>query len=247
MLLDFFQFLSLQKDNLEKMNNLNQKIEEYKDQLSNQEKETRKLLTELENQKQLNSKSPTQEVKSIVEKLKQQLAEKDEQQRVLNQALVELKSDMVSMARNNLTALNQSESSSHEKKWQEMIEKTSSEYQDKIFSMGEELVKMKKELKDKTKSNDELKLECDYLKSQIKTKDQRIKKLSDDSQKLKNDFNTTKITSSTSLNAKSNDVDYLRRQLRILEEKLKKEKLNKAERPYDQGSRSRVIFIIIIK
>ena len=78
----------------------------------------------------------------------------------------------------------------------------------------------------------------------LESKDQRIKKLSDENQKLIDDnkhYSSNKIASNQSLDAKSNDVEYLKKQIRILEEKLKKEKLNRAERPYvDNKSRSKV-------
>ena len=48
-----------------------------------------------------------------------------------------------------------------------MVEKISAEYQDKLNDVGEELAKARRDLKDKTKANDELRLEVDYLKAQI--------------------------------------------------------------------------------
>jgi hypothetical protein len=66
--------------------------------------------------------------------------------------------------------------------------------------------------------------------------------LADENQKLNDDGKTSAINKtavSFQADNQSNDVNYLRKQVRLLEEKLKKEKLNKAERPYEQ-SRSRV-------
>ena len=144
---------------------LNSQIEEYREQLANQDKEMKSLISDLENQKQLSSKSPSATIKSMVDKLKKQLSEKEEQQRVLNQALVDLKSDMVSLAKANLTSL--SEDQTNDKKLQSIIEKSSAEYQDKLYSLSEELNKHKKELKEKVKMNEELLLELDHVKSQL--------------------------------------------------------------------------------
>ena len=63
---------------------LNQQIEDYRDRISKQDNEMNSLLVNLENQKQLSSKSPSAAIKSMVDKLKQQLAEKEEQQQILN-------------------------------------------------------------------------------------------------------------------------------------------------------------------
>jgi centrosomal protein CEP290 len=220
----------------------NSQIEKYKDQITGLQGEMNKLLSELEKQKQLNSQSPTSEVKSIVDRLREQLAEKEQQQQALNRVLMDLKSDMVNIAKNSLISHDQNDQGGSDAKLQRMVEKMSGEYQDKLNAVGEELARVKKELKERTKTCDELKLEVDYLKSQIRSKDQRIKKLADDNQKLTDEGKIASVNKTAAVfhaDIQSNDVGYLRKQIRILEEKLKKEKLNKAERPYEQ-SRSRV-------
>lgn len=85
--------------------------------------------------------------------------------------------------------------------------------------------------------------------SKKETKDQRIRKLTDETHKLNDDaklFSTNKSVQSFSIETKSNDIEGLRRQIRILEDKLKKQKQNAAERPYveadDYKSRSKVSF-----
>ena len=104
-------------------------------------------------------------MKSIIDKLKAELTDKEEQQKRLNQALNDLKGDMIDLAKNNLTSLTNEKS--QEKRIRDIIEKTSGEYQDKIYSLGEELSSVRKELKQTSKINDELKLELDHVKAQI--------------------------------------------------------------------------------
>lgn len=147
------------------VNKLNSQLAEYRNKLAEQEREISKALTDLDNQRQLNSKSPSAEVKQIVDKLKQQLAEKDEQQKVLTKALNDIKSDMVSLAKTNLTAMAQDHS--QEKRIQDIIERTSAEYQDKLYSLSEEMNKIKRELKEKNVKNEELNLELEHALSQI--------------------------------------------------------------------------------
>jgi hypothetical protein len=82
------------------------------------------------------------------------------------------------------------------------------------------------------------------------SKDGRIKKLADENQKLIDDakiFSTNKIAQNFSIENKSNDVESLRRQIRVLEEKLKKQRQNTAERPYVESAeyRSKVNFLLI--
>lgn len=140
-------------------------MSELRGNIADKESEIRQANEELERQRQEMGKSPSLEMKSLVEKLKSQLNEKEEQQRKLTQALNELKGDMVEMAKNDLTAL--SEESSQERRIRDIVEKTSAEYQDKIMRINEEMLDVKKQLKQSEKTNDELKLELDYVKTQL--------------------------------------------------------------------------------
>ena len=147
------------------MNKMNAQIEEYRDKIAKQDTEMNQLIANLESQKQLSSKSPSATVKSMVDKLKQQLAEKEEQQKVLNNALLDLKNDMVNMAKLNLNSMSQDQGS--EKNLQAIIERATNQYQDKIIALSEDLNKLKVELKTKQKTNEELNIELDNLKSQL--------------------------------------------------------------------------------
>lgn len=160
--------LRVRNEQLEKIEQLNGQMNEYRSKISEKENEIKHALEDLERQKQEMGVSPSAEMKSLVEKLKTQLNEKEEQQRKLNQALNELKGDMVQMAKNDLTSL--SEENSHEKRIRDIVEKTSAEYQDKIMRINEDLLDAKKQLKQTEKTNDELKLELEYVKSQLSNK-----------------------------------------------------------------------------
>jgi centrosomal protein CEP290 len=146
---------------------MNQQMEEYREKIASQEREMNSIIAELENQKQLTNKSPSVAVKTMVEKLKQQLAQKEQQQNFLNQALLDLKSDMLGLAKTNLISAANDEN--YDRKMQNIIEKTSGEYQDKLFSLTEELNKIKKELKAKISANQEITLELENLKAQSST------------------------------------------------------------------------------
>ncbi|CAF0743692.1 unnamed protein product [Brachionus calyciflorus] len=238
------ELTKLKKEHEGVIDDMNVKAEELRDKISEKEQEINAFLNELEKQKELNNKSPSAEIKQLVDKLKKQLNEKEEIHNKLKKELVEMRSDMVELARTNLTSL--SHDQSNEKKIRDLIDKTSAEYQDKLNSVSEDMVKLKKDLKEKNKQNEELNLELNHLKSQIKSKDGRIKKLTDENQKLIDDakiYSTNKIAHNFNADNKTNDVESLKRQIRILEEKLKKQKQNMAERPYvesgDYKSRSK--------
>jgi len=134
------ELLSSQKQQQVIVEKLNAEIEQFREQISGKEAEIEGIRFELSNQRELSSRSPSDEVRAVVDKLKAQLAQKEEQQRVLNEALNGLKADMVQIARSNLTALNEEES--YERKIQKAMERTSAEHQDKLYSVEEELVRV---------------------------------------------------------------------------------------------------------
>ncbi len=98
---------------------MNSQIDDYKVKLIEQEQEMQIIIAELENQKQINSKAPSNTMKLLVEKLKHQLNEKEEQHKNLTKALTDLRGDMVNIAKNNL--LNAVE---EQNQVQQMVEKT---------------------------------------------------------------------------------------------------------------------------
>jgi hypothetical protein len=82
--------------------NFTNQLEKYKQKMREQEHEMKLVLADLEVQKELNAKSPTNTMKSLVEKLKQQLLDKEQQHKNLTKALADLRGDMVSISKSNL-------------------------------------------------------------------------------------------------------------------------------------------------
>lgn len=154
-----------QQENVESVNRFNIQIEEYKNRIAEKESEINKVLNDLEDQKQLNNQSPSNEVRQLVDNLKKKLNEKEEQHKGLNKALNELRANMLELTENHL--ISRSNDQSSEKKIRNLIEKTTAEYQEKLYSASEEMIKLKKDLKEKTKHNEELSLELNFLQSKI--------------------------------------------------------------------------------
>ena len=67
------------------------------------------------------------------------------------------------------------------------------------------------------------------------TKDQKIKKLTDELHKMADEHKVT-AKSNLTLDSKANDVEYLKRQIRTLEDKLRKQKMP-AEKPFETQQR----------
>ena len=112
------------------------------------------------------TKSPSSvNLRQVVDKLKQELAAKEEQHRVLNEAFGKIRAEMVEIAKSNLAS--HLDDANQEERMKNIIESKIAEYQDKLCSVGEELAKCKKDLKAKTKQTEELTLELEHLKAQM--------------------------------------------------------------------------------
>ena len=148
--------------------NLNKQLSEYREAISKKEAEIETAIQNLEQEKKQSNAAPSKTIVTLVDKLKQQLTEKEKQQSMLNQALAELKNDMNVFIQSNFTAA--IDNQAQEQKIKAIIEKTSTDYQDKIYSLGEENVRLKKELKEKSRANEDLTSELDYYKKQLSKK-----------------------------------------------------------------------------
>lgn len=153
------------KEHIETIDRFNLQIEEYKSRIGEKESEINKVLNDLESQKQLTHQSPSSEIKQLIENLKKQLNEKEEQHKFLNKALNELKTSMIELTETHL--ISRSQDQNNEKKIRNLIDKTTAEYQEKLYSVSEEMVKLKKNLKEMTKQNEELTLELNFMRSKI--------------------------------------------------------------------------------
>ncbi len=96
------QILRIDKEKATMTGNFNEQIEKYKQKIREQEHEIKMVAADLDMQKELNTRSPTNTMKNLVEKLKQQLLEKEQQHKNLSKALVDLRGDMVSISKSNL-------------------------------------------------------------------------------------------------------------------------------------------------
>ena len=150
---------SAQKEKLAAIEKLNGQLEEFRTKIDGDG------ATSVPKESDL-SKSPSSgNLKQVVDKLRQELAAKEEQHRVLNEAFAKIRAEMVEIAKSNLAS--HSEEANQEERMKNIIEAKIAEYQDKLCSVGEDLAKCKKDLKAKTKQNEELSLELEHLKAQM--------------------------------------------------------------------------------
>nr|XP_020849162.1 centrosomal protein of 290 kDa [Phascolarctos cinereus] len=88
----------LEENHAEVVKKLNAEIEDLKYSMSQTEKELQYFKSEVQIQKEANTRAPTATMKNLVERLKGQLALKEKQQKALSRALLELRAEMTAAA-----------------------------------------------------------------------------------------------------------------------------------------------------
>lgn len=73
----------------------------------------------------------------------------------------------------------------------------------------------------------------------IESKDAKLKKLSDENKKLTDDKKSPTRGQSLTVESKPSEVDELKRQIRVLEERLRRQRQSIPEKPYTDSNKSR--------
>lgn len=145
------------------------KITELENELSLREqhlrdrtKENEALTEELEAAREANDRAPTRAMKSLLERLRNQLLIKDKEQKTLSKALRQLRADMVNAAEENLRANTQL--AGEEVNVQLIVERETSELRESVKGLESKHEKMKTELKKYKEKEEKLTEENNKLK-----------------------------------------------------------------------------------
>ncbi|KAI5934228.1 Centrosomal protein of 290 kDa [Manis javanica] len=90
--------LWLQENHAEEVKKVKGEVEDLRCLLAQSQKESQSLKSELQAQKEANSRAPTTTMRNLVDRLKSQLALKEKQQKALSRALLELRAEMTAAA-----------------------------------------------------------------------------------------------------------------------------------------------------
>jgi centrosomal protein CEP290 len=214
---------------------LNQQIEQAVQTISQKDSEIETLEVELQTAKEANERAPTKTMKSLVERLRNQLAVKEKQLKTLSQALVQLRSDMVTNAEENVQA--HAEKARGELNVQKLIEKETTELSSRIEELQSRIEKLKKELKKKRDEEGASADEIESLKKDCARKDKALKDLArelklreDAEEEMENMKIELRSLRSELSRTKSESADYIadKEDLQIAVNNLKK-KLKEAE------------------
>lgn len=83
-----FAYVRLQEDHADEVKKVKAEVEDLRCLLAHSQKESQSLKSELQAQKEANSRAPTTTMRNLVERLKSQLALKEKQQKVSNKRVL---------------------------------------------------------------------------------------------------------------------------------------------------------------
>jgi centrosomal protein CEP290 len=151
----------------EKIKELENELELREQNLRERAKENEVLTEELEAAREANERAPTRAMKSLVERLRNQLMIKDKEQKTLSKALRQLRADMVSAAEENLRA--NTHLAGEEVNVQMIVARETAELRERVEGLGSRLEKMKNDAK-KYKEKE----------ANLQEENNRLKKVSED-------------------------------------------------------------------
>ena len=163
---------------MEKIKELENELELREQNLRERAKENEVLTEELEAAREANERAPTRAMKSLVERLRNQLMIKDKEQKTLSKALRQLRADMVSAAEENLRA--NTHLAGEEVNVQMIVARETAELRERVEGLGSRLEKMKNDAK-KYKEKE----------ANLQEENNRLKKVSEDMTLFHNHLKTS--------------------------------------------------------
>lgn len=109
------------------------------------QKESQSLKSELQTQKEANSRAPTTTMRNLVERLKSQLALKEKQQKALSRALLELRAEMTAAAEERIISVTSQKEANLNV--QQIVDRHTKELKSQIEDLSENILKLKEALK----------------------------------------------------------------------------------------------------
>ncbi|XP_065052482.1 centrosomal protein of 290 kDa-like [Rhopilema esculentum] len=197
---------------------LNKDIELEQNRVAELSKEIEILNDDLHAAKEANERAPTKTMKALVERLRNQLALKEKQQKALSQALLQLRRDMVNQAEENVQT--HARKAEDELNVQKIVDKQTSSLESKIEELQARQEKLKTELKAKRESENAMKTELDQLKRDNGRKEASVKKLAlelKEREELEDQVSSLKAEI-RSLEKYKVEAEKLRKRIQVLEE-----------------------------
>ncbi|XP_042190773.1 centrosomal protein of 290 kDa isoform X1 [Callorhinchus milii] len=219
----------LEENHAAHVKRLKNEINELKNTILQMEKELEYFKTELEAQKQANTRAPTNTMKHLVERLKSQLALKEKQQKALSKALLDLRAEMTSHAEKQIiTSAAQKEENFNV---QLIVDKQTKELRIRIEELSNHLVASKENLKACRNKESTMTSELEHLNGELQRKERAANKLQTEKDELDKENEELKkkikrlcssMQTRTATDNKQNLIDELQKKVKRLESELGK-------------------------
>ncbi|XP_072580649.1 centrosomal protein of 290 kDa isoform X2 [Vulpes vulpes] len=167
--------LRLQENHADEVKKVKAEVEDLRCLLAHSQKESQNLKSELQAQKEANSRAPTTTMRNLVERLKSQLALKEKQQKALSRALLELRAEMTAAAEERIiSATSQKEANLNV---QQIVDRHTKELKSQIDDLNENLLKLKEALKTSKNRENSLSDNLNDLTNELQKKQKAYNKM----------------------------------------------------------------------
>ncbi|XP_027698300.1 centrosomal protein of 290 kDa [Vombatus ursinus] len=219
----------LEENHAEVVKKLNAEIEDLKYSMSQTERELQYFKSEVQIQKEANTRAPTATMKNLVERLKGQLALKEKQQKALSRALLELRAEMTAAAEERIIlSASQKEANLNV---QQIVDRHTRDLQVHIEDLSENLLKCKEALKTSKSREDSLSNQLDDLNNEMQKKQKAYNKILKEKEELEKENEELKkrikrltcgLQSKPPVDNKQSVIDELQKKIKNLESQLEK-------------------------
>ncbi|XP_011816655.1 PREDICTED: centrosomal protein of 290 kDa [Colobus angolensis palliatus] len=167
--------LQLQENHEDEVKKVKAEVEDLRYLLDQSQKESQCLKSELQAQKEANSRAPTTTMRNLVERLKSQLALKEKQQKALSRALLELRAEMTAAAEERIiSATSQKEAHLNV---QQIVDRHTRELKTQVEDLNENLLKLKEALKTSKNRENSLTDNLNDLNNELQKKQKAYNKI----------------------------------------------------------------------
>ncbi|KAM9760581.1 centrosomal protein of 290 kDa isoform 2-T2 [Dama dama] len=167
--------LRLQENHADEVKKIKTEVENLRCLLVQSQKESQSLKSELQTQKEANSRAPTTKMRNLVERLKSQLALKEKQQKALSRALLELRADMTAAAEERIISVTSQKEANLNV--QQIVDRQTKELKSQVEDLSENILKLKEALKTSKNRENSLTDNLNDLTNELQNKQKAYSKM----------------------------------------------------------------------
>ncbi|XP_076776207.1 centrosomal protein of 290 kDa isoform X4 [Arvicanthis niloticus] len=221
--------LRLQETHANEVKKVKAEIEDLRHALAQARKDSQSLQSELQAQKEANSRAPTTTMRNLVDRLKSQLALKEKQQKALSRALLELRAEMTAAAEERIIAVTSQKEANLNV--QQVVERHTKELRSQIEDLNENLLKLKEALKTSKNKENSLADDLNDLNNELQKKQKAYNKIlrekdgiDQENDELRRQIKrlSSGLQSKTLIDNKQSLIDELQKKVKKLESQLER-------------------------